>query len=348
MEATKVMLRSQRKLTTLVVRASLLECKLVHSDARQRSLDALGTQLDMSKTYVQMYMHQSIHVDPEMYGVVLLGGECEWMVPARAHPETPVHLLLYLNRTNHHDLPCSYVAGRATLNLVDVVRGASRTLDFRDEKGEPIATASIKLEPETDLAMPELLASLPAPRLGPTRAELAKWKPGPAIAPRFKGLEALVNHFTPTFFSPKTPKWMLALTGLERECNPTSAEFWDQLARSTCRVLQVPVDVFCARPQDHAEVLGQVAGWVAWQAPYLADGTFSSDDQLGITDQWRVARQTPLWRSNDCEDSARDAHAVVCALQRLRGPMSPVVKALHKLAKWCVIFFLFQTRSDGK
>jgi hypothetical protein len=53
-------------------------------------------------------------------------------------------------------------------------------------------------------------------------------------------------------------------------------------------------------------------------------------------DQWRVARETPFWRSGDCEDAARCAHAAAFALLTLElNENTPqTVRSLARLASY--------------
>jgi hypothetical protein len=278
-----------------------------------------------------MYMDQRIHKTSAFYGTLGMDETSHWLVNRVEHPRSPVYILLYLNRENHKHRPCSYVAGRADVPLSQLAttKDDEVSLHFVDEHGEHVANASFHLVADAD-ALAGVARPLQSPQLflGPTAARVQTWKPAPPPEPRFPGLSRLVNYYTPTFVSPRTPKWMLALTGLESETDPTQEAYWEALAKNTCQVLSISEEDFVHAPHRHAEVLGQVVGWVGWHAPYLADGTFVGDDLKMTGDSALALHDRSITNGVVCQINGDSL------VRRLSGgpETAKTLRAMHTLA----------------
>lgn len=297
-----------------------------------------------------------------------------WVLPGRVDRRTPVYLTLFLARKNERGVPCAFAAGFATVDAASLAHEeATRvSFDFTNEHGSVVAGVSFVVQPDADAPVsfkrgnPEGAPKLEFLPRTVDRALLAETGASRVQASPPE-LGSMVTDTTPTFFG-QVPKWVLALH-TETAAQPTTSEYWAHAIEVACACIGVSSTDFLLDPVKHVEVLGQVVGIMAWQTPYLADGAWVQKQfklcgasrafplcvpASGLTflrpwlpsalcltavvpaDQWRVARETPFWRSGDCEDAARCAHAAAFALLTLElNEKTPgTVRSLARLASY--------------
>jgi hypothetical protein len=289
------------------------------------------TLFDPNAMTLVWWMASAFHPDATLHTVTPPGRrDVELLLPVHgASADTAIGVHLYLSHTNARGqrVQSRMGTGYTTMNAVLTQEALKIPIQAEDDHliTELVLTVKsipadhlIQLSPSTATTTTLVTSGQPCNR----------WVATPK--PAFEMITGEYQRRQCMTYLPDTrrvPVWVWQ--GLPGEVT-TPVEFYENALRFALWVCKVPDRAeFEADPLSHADVLGQVLGFFAWSCRYVADQIVDEAKWLD-TEQFAMLRDhpSPLERSGDCEDMARE---IYLAYYWLVSPHHPLA-ALRTLA----------------